>query len=152
MRKIYKNFINEEEANKLIKDKGTRIPLLDTHVAKRDVFRNNFIVEKIIKKLKVDFNFEVKDKSYWSIESKQSGHKWHKDTGSNNHMMWCQVGVSLLLQDGDGGGETYYADDDKETNKIKSNRKLYDLVAHTSDEWHMVTPHTGERVVFLMFI
>ena len=143
MRKIYKNFITKEEADNQISIGRCRNSIINT---------DNKLISDIVNKLREDFDFEVEEKSYWSIESRSRGHKWHRDTGSNNHMTWCQVGVSILLKDGSSGGETYYADDDKETNKIKSNRELYDLIAHTSDEWHMVTPHKGNRYVLLMFI
>jgi hypothetical protein len=143
MRKIYKSFTDKKEVEDILKNRSGKLKLKSNQ---------NKFVKKILNKLKEDFEFTINRNSYYIVEQRQSGHNWHKDTGSNNHMTWCQVGVSILLKDGDSGGETYYADDDKETNKIKSNRKLYDLVAHTSDEWHMVTPHTGERVVFLMFI
>jgi hypothetical protein len=143
MRKIYKNFTNKQEAEDVIKNKSSRIKIKSNETQ---------FVKKVLNKLKEDFEFTVSGSSYYVVEQRQAGHGWHKDTGTSNHMPWCQVGISILLKDGDSGGETYYADDDKETNKIKSNRKLYDLVAHTSNEWHMVTPHTGDRVVFLMFI
>tara|TARA_R110001592_G_scaffold33581_5_gene116245 strand:- start:3324 stop:3773 length:450 start_codon:yes stop_codon:yes gene_type:complete len=149
MRKIYKNFLKEDEVNIITdfyKSKMGGGLTLKINNNKHEV------LDSIINKLKDDFLFEVKSQSYWRLESRQSGHPWHRDTGSNNQMPWCQVGVSILLKKGNSGGETYYADDDKETNKIKSNRKLYDLVAHTSDEWHMVTPHEGSRSVLLMFI
>ena len=143
MRKIYKSFTDKKEVEDILNNISGKLKIKNNQ---------NQFVEKILNKLKEDFEFKVKGNSYYVVERRPSGHGWHKDTGTGNHMPWCQVGVSILLKDGDSGGETYYADDDKETNKIKSNRKLYDLVAHTSDEWHMVTPHTGERVVFLMFI
>ena len=86
----------------------------------------------------------------------------HNDQGGytkdddNLHMEWCQVGVSILLSDESEftGGDTYYADIDfsNEENKIKSDRRQYDMCAHTSDSWHMVEPHGGTRTVLLMFI
>jgi hypothetical protein len=143
MRKIYRNFINKEEAKKQFDHREFKYSIKK---------HENELVSKIIEKLKEDFNFKIKDESYWRVEHRTKGHKWHKDTGSSNGMMWCQVGVSLILQDGNSGGETYYGKEKDDKNPIKSDRKLYDLVAHTSDEWHMVTPHQGKRIVFLMFI
>ena len=102
--------------------------------------------------LSEDFKFTVVYESYFYIDSSTSGHKWHVDTGTSNHMMWCDVGVSLLLKDSNSGGDTYYADNHEGLNKEKSDRRIYDLVAHTSDEWHMVDPNDGGRTVFLMFI
>lgn len=112
----------------------------------------NQIVEKVISRLKQDIDFVIKEKSYWRIETMPQGHGWHQDTGSNNHMVWCQVGVSILLNEAFTGGETYYAEDAGITNVTKQERKIGDLCAHSSDEWHMVTPHEGKRTVFLMFI
>tara|TARA_Y100000004_G_scaffold23875_1_gene24134 strand:+ start:1199 stop:1639 length:441 start_codon:yes stop_codon:yes gene_type:complete len=146
MRKIYHNFTNEEEVlGSLILEtkKGKHIKIKDTQ---------NKFVKNVITKLSEDFKFKIKDESYWLIEHRPRGHKWHKDTGSKNHMMWCEVGVSLMLKKANNGGETYYSDNGNINNPIKIERDLYDLVAHTSDEWHMVEKHQGERIVFLMFI
>jgi hypothetical protein len=143
MKKIYRNFITKEEADQQISIGRCR------HAVEE---KQNNIADKVINTISKDFDFEVKSKSYWSIEHRPRGHGWHLDTGSNNHMLWCQIGVSILLQDGKGGGDTYYGTCEDDINAIKSDRKLYDLVVHTSDEWHMVTPHEGNRFVFLMFI
>ena len=146
MRKIYHNFTNEKdiEDNLILNEKQ------NTHIKINET--NNDFVNKVINKLSEDFEFEVKEQSYWRIEHRPGGHKWHQDTGTRGHMAWCQVGVSLLLQDSSSGGQPFYGKlkDDKKPTKL--NRKVYDLVAHTSDEWHMVTPHKGRRIVFLMFI
>ena len=146
MKKIYRNFTNEKEIlDSLIleRSKGSNSKLKDT---------DNSFVNKVVSKLSEDFDFSIKKESYWLIEHRPKGHKWHKDTGSKNHMMWCEVGVSLLLKEADEGGKTYYAENGDTSNPIEINRSLYDLVAHTSDEWHMVEKHKGERIVFLMFI
>ena len=64
--------------------------------------------------------------------------------------MWCQVGCSILLTSNEEfeGGETFYNKEEP----VLAIRDKYDIVAHSSDEWHMVTPHTGNRVVLLLFI
>tara|TARA_R100000322_G_C5404624_1_gene182246 strand:- start:296 stop:799 length:504 start_codon:yes stop_codon:yes gene_type:complete len=153
MRKLYKNFLTKEEAESLIND---RIGYSATKKIKQV---DNPIIEKVINKLIEDFNCKIKDESYVNIETtRPTGHGWHLDTGRSEkipvgHMEWCQVGATLLLQEAeDGGGSTYYADDHKETNKVKVNRALYDLCAHTSDEWHMVEGTSGGRIVLLLFI
>tara|TARA_Y100000593_G_C4189928_1_gene276347 strand:+ start:305 stop:736 length:432 start_codon:yes stop_codon:yes gene_type:complete len=143
MRKIYRDFITKEEAEKQFNNREFKYFINKN---------KNELVDKIINKLKEDFNFKIKDESYWRVEHKTRGHKWHKDTGSSDQMIWCQVGVSLILQDGNSGGETFYGKEKDDKDPIKSDRKIYDLVAHTSDEWHMVNPHQGKRIVFLMFI
>jgi len=85
-------------------------------------------------------------------ETHKIGHKWHKDTGTDNHMSWCQVGLSVLLTNSFTGGLMYYADDDSGKNKTLVKRKVGDLCVHDSSEWHMVEPHEGKRTVLLIFI
>jgi hypothetical protein len=110
----------------------------------------NPTIIKIINILKEKFQFNIKPESYWRIEHNPKGHKWHVDTGDNNHMPWCQIGCSILLTSTKEfiGGETKY---NKEI-PITIIRDKFDLLAHTSDEWHMINPHTGNRVVLLLFI
>tara|TARA_R110002020_G_scaffold474561_1_gene706280 strand:+ start:67 stop:501 length:435 start_codon:yes stop_codon:yes gene_type:complete len=144
MRKKYSNFINEEEKENLISD---FFPLRNKLKS-----TNNNIINKILIKLQEDFEFKIKNESYFLIEQNSDGHKWHLDTGNHNHMPWCQIGVSMLLSEPNETGITYYAEDENGTNKIKINRNIFDLLAHTSDEWHMVTPNNNNRTVLLMFI
>ena len=140
MRKIYHSFITKEE-------------VISLESCKREVLgNNNKVLVKILNKLKKDFDFSVKKESYCLMEHMPGGHQWHRDVGVSNHMSWCEVGISILIKEPISGGNTYYADDDKETNKTKIERGLYDLIVHTSDEWHMVEPHKGKREVFLIFI
>lgn len=148
MRKIYRDFTNPKE---IIDTLGRMSPNGVHHKHGEEGFKNEFI-NRIINKLKEDFEFSLKSQSYWLLEHRPSGHKWHKDTGTSNHMMWCDVGISILFKEPDEGGDTWYGDDEMGTNAVKSDRKPFDLVAHTSDEWHMVEKHKGNRVVFLMFI
>ena len=141
MKKIYRNFITDEEVD--ILKKLSSVKLLESE---------NKVVKKILYQLEKDFKFTIKDESYYYTEKYPIGHPWHKDTGNNNHMSWCEVGVSILLEEPISGGNTYYADNVKGDNKIKSDRKLHDLIAHTSDVYHMIEPHVGSRNVFLIFI
>ena len=141
MKKIYRNFITEEEANTLKSLSSSKLLESDSE-----------IVEKILHQLEKDFNFTIREESYYYTEKYPIGHPWHKDTGNNSHMNWCEVGVSILLEEPISGGSTYYADNIKGDNKIKSDRKLHDLIAHTSDVYHMIEPHVGNRNVFLIFI
>jgi hypothetical protein len=143
MRLIEPDFLDQEEIAYLLKTPR------GLHKLKSS---SNPVVDKVVERLRRHFNFEINSNSYWRIEEKPDGHEWHKDTGSNDHMLWCQVGVSIVLTNNFTGGETFYADDAGETNVVKQNRKIGDLCAHTSTEWHMVTPHQGRRTVFLMFI
>ena len=144
MRKIYRNFINKKEVELLESDVNSLFNKINVG--------DNKIIDRILSQLKEDFDFNIKEQSYYLIEHIPKGHEWHRDTGINNHMSWCEVGISIVLQEPSSGGNTYYADDINGTNKVKSDRKIYDLVAHTSDEYHMVEPHEGDRRAFLMFI
>jgi len=137
MRKIYRNIITKEDVVKF----GS---------TKKKVLKNKSnIVSDIINILKKDFDFTIKKSSYCLVEHYPSGHDWHVDTGSNDHMKWCELGVSILLTEPTFGGDTYYKDGEE---IIKSDRGLYDMIAHTSDELHKVDSHEGYRSVFLMFI
>ena len=141
MRTLIKNAINKDDHGILPQATDGFIPLLS---------ETNPTILKIVSVLKEHFDFIIKPESYWRIEHNPGGHEWHVDTGTNNHMPWCQVGCSTLLTSNTQftGGETFYNKEEP----IKSERDLYDIVAHSSDEWHMVTPHTGNRVVLLLFI
>jgi hypothetical protein len=80
MRKIYKNFISEEEALSMSKGEVSKVKIIDT----KDEF-----IKKVLNKIKEDFDFTVNENSYYAIEHRPLGHGWHKDTGTSNHMMWC---------------------------------------------------------------
>ena len=150
MRKAYPDFLNKEEADKLLDiSLGTILPL---HPKFSKTDPNKEIIDKILNKLKEDFSFDIKNFSYYRTESKPEGHGWHIDTGNKGHMKWCEVGVSLLLQDGDTGGELQYKESENSESISKVEKKVYTLYAHTSNVYHMVTPHTGKRIALLMFI
>ena len=142
MRKIYRNFISNKdviELKKLKENKSIRI-----------LEEENYVVNKVIKQLQDDFDFEIKKESYYRLEpTADHGHEWHVDTGSSNHMMWCQVGCSIMLESSCDGGSTYYNIDGE---IIEVDRNVYDLIAHTSDVLHKVDPPKGHRLVFLIFI
>jgi hypothetical protein len=145
MRKLYKNFINENEVNELLSDKSlfsfNNINL-----------KYNNVISKILHTIQDDFNFVIKKESYYRLEKLGKGHGWHKDTGDTDQMTWCQIGVSLLLTDDFTGGDTWYADNENLENAIKIERQKYDLIVHDSNEWHKVDAHKGNRIVLLMFI
>tara|TARA_R100000655_G_C2931714_1_gene184128 strand:+ start:84 stop:653 length:570 start_codon:yes stop_codon:yes gene_type:complete len=189
MRKIYRNFITAEEAEKINSDLNRNAKyFLKRRLDKLEDLGWDYIT-KILDTIKQDFKFEINDYSYFKLECRELAHQWHKDTGSRNHMLWNQVGISLLIKEPKEGGETYYAKDnelfEKEygdifiskptvdskgnqrvkrttnavkeigasiTNRVKADRKLYDLVVHTCDQWHEVKKSSGGRCVLLMFI
>jgi len=109
----------------------------------------NNTIQKILSEISKDFDFAIKDESYWLIESRPSGHEWHKDTGSENHMQWCEVGCSMLLSGDFEGGKTLYREGE---DVVAVTRNTYELLVHTSDLEHKVEPSSGKRKVLLLFI
>lgn len=143
MRSKYINFLSEQDISHLYK---TLFLNEKYYVLKT----KNKIVDKIINKLAIDFDFEIKEQSYFKIEKTSGeGHDWHVDTGSSNHMAWCEVGCTVLLKGDYNGGETYYKEEDK---VVEVERAIGDLCAHSSDVEHKVNPTVGDRQVFLIFI
>ena len=143
MRKKYNNFLSKEDISYLYNTLtvGDKYYILNN---------KNKVVDKVINKLKLDFTFTIKEESYFKIEqTSQHGHDWHVDTGSNNHMMWWELGGTALLKADYQGGKTYYKEDDK---VVEVERNIGDLCAHSSDVEHKVGPTTGDRQVFLIFI
>lgn len=147
MRKLIKDFLNKEEIEEL-----SKIPVMGHTKASKAQGIPKKIIDKVIEETGVSLH----NKSNFFTFNRKSGNKWHQDTGlaklQRHRMLWCRIGISILLRDCDWGGELYYADDDKETNKVKLERGVGDLCFHSSDEWHMVTPHSGERLAFLAFL
>ena len=142
MRKIYRKCIGEAEV--------AMLKQLEINQSFGVLNEPNPIVDKIINKLLKDFSFEIKPQSYYKVEKTgDQGHGWHKDTGDNNHMMWCQVGCSIILESEKGTGKTFY---NIEEEIIEVDRDRLDLIAHTSDVLHKVDPPQGYRLVFLIFI
>ena len=138
-----RDFITPEEANSLAAITPKRGPI---HTLIHPT------ALRIIERLRKDFDFTVKNESFYSVESQPAGHNWHIDTGDTNQMLWCAVGASVLLTEGISGGLTYYSHNSKGENPELSNRRVGDILAHTSDEWHKVTPNGGGRAAFLLFI
>ena len=143
MRSKYKAFLTKEDISHLY----NTLTVGDKYYVLKE---KNKVVDKVINKLKIDFSFTVKDESYFKIEqTSKDGHDWHVDTGSSNHMMWCELGGTILLKADYQGGKTYYKEDGK---VIEVERDIGDLCAHSSDVEHKVDPTTGDRQVFLIFI
>jgi len=137
MRRLYRNALSENDINYL-KNSNVKFGRINKD--------KNPVVDKVLKLISSEFEFKVKDESYFRIEQTlESGHPWHVDTGSNNHMLWCQVGLSVILASDCEGGETEYEDG-------VVNRGVGDLIVHTSDVKHQVRPFKGYRLTFLMFI
>ena len=85
--------------------------------------------------------------TYIRVEKLDRGHDWHVDTGSNDHMKWCDYGCSVLLTDSEDAGFLEYKD-----GKIFYPEEHYcGLAIHSSDVEHR-TKHQGARITFLAFI
>jgi hypothetical protein len=139
----HKNFLSEDEISFLLKQKVNKQTKI-RHTTGR--------LKSILDRIQANFDPELllnSEKSYCRLETRPKGHKWHKDTGSKNHMTWCKVGSSILLSDPSTfrGGEVLF----KNGFKI---REYNTLICYPADYEHMVTPHsnlTGGRFVFLAF-
>lgn len=88
----------------------------------------------------------IEPPAYCRVEAKPDGHDWHVDTGDRGHMPWCHYSGSVLLTDGFTGGAFEFRDPSERY------RHHLSLLAYSSDNWHRVAPHEGERRVLLIFM
>lgn len=132
--------ITPDEASLLVEIRGH---------GKRKGFKNvhkHPVIEKvktIISSL-VEPNWE--NPSYIRIE-KGWNHKWHVDTGNNNHMPWCAYGGSVLLVNDEKAGFLEYRDG----TKLLPEDHYCSLAIHSSDVEHRVV-QDGNRITLLAFI
>lgn len=137
--RVYKpNFISESE----------RLNVLSMSKMKGKIFLKDAegVISSIFERIEKISNIKPSEEAYARIEHKTGGHGWHKDTGTTGSMKWCSFGCSILLSELHKfkGGEFYYRDG-KAVQETKS------LVMHSSDVEHLVTKHSGERIVLLFF-
>ncbi len=134
MRVFIKNVINKKDADTL-------------KPGKQDF--NNPIIKNILVKLEEFINKRTYNSpSYCVVEESEKGHDWHIDTGSMNHMQWCNYGVSILLRKSDNGIFKY-----KEPNKEYTQNEHYlNALVHSSDQWHKREDATKGRKILLMFL
>lgn len=85
--------------------------------------------------------------SYTRIEKHHKNHPWHVDTGSSNHMMWCDYGCSVLLTNTEDSGFLEYRDG----TKLLPEEHFCGLAIHSSDVEHQ-SEQGGGRIAFLAFI
>jgi len=159
VQKIYRDFISKEESDILLNTDEPRFSNIagvnhnHTLEPSDPLFTSpdfTKIVGDIISKLREYFTFKVTENSYYSLEEKPGGHPIHQDCHDQGRMF--NIGTSLILKDGSYGGDTYYCDDRNGTNARKIDRGIYDLVAHTWEQWHWISPSSGGRQSFLLFI
>ena len=135
MRHLVKNIISKKDAKILC--------TLNT------IDFNNSIIKNIISKLEnIIGRVSLNKPSYLKIETSKNGHDWHKDTGTNNHMSWCNYGVSILLKKTNNSLFRYRNPKKKYTQE----EHYLNAILHSSDEWHMVEKPEKGRTVLLMFL
>jgi len=86
--------------------------------------------------------------AYCRVEKKADGHDWHQDTGDGDHMPWCRYSGSVLLSPPDmfsGGWFEFDA-------PAERHKHYLGLLVYTSDNWHRVTPHDGDRRALIIFL
>ena len=143
MKKIIPNIITVEEA-KIIIDNGMSIT-------------NNSFHHPVISKIENIIESELGEiewskPTYKRVEGKPGTfrglrHNWHVDTGSNGHMLWCDYGGSILLNDKDTSGFLEYRDG----TKILPKEHYCSLAIHSSDVEHRVYDK-GSRQTLLLFL
>ena len=137
MRKLVRNVLNKNEADKLI--------LLNNR--KRIDF--NFpIVNRIIKDC-INSSVTFSSPSYYKTETTGGEHDWHVDTGSHGHMKWCKYGISVLLSKPGQGGIFKYKNPSQE---FTQEEHYLSAIVHTSDEVHKREEANEDRTVLLIFL
>ena len=140
MRFIIDNIITQDDAEYILKNHPGRYEFSHPSIKK---------ITKEIGKALVGDDYTLDKPSYIRVECKQSEHDWHIDTGSTNHMPWCNYGVSILLTEPEEGGLFKYKEPYQE---ITQKEHYLNAIIHTSDEMHKRDACTGKRTVLLMFL
>jgi len=152
----YLGIVTPDEANNL-KDMGS--------LGRRRSDFSHELIQKVAKRYQSmvnDQEFILQSPSYWRVETRPKGHKWHFDgcklvSGEfeDNHMAWCQYGTTVLLSDPKQftGGRLFFEIDGEPT-EVKDhylNGVCYTAGKFNNPVRHMVEPHKGNRTVLLMF-
>ena len=139
MREFIPNVITPEEAA-LVVDEYINKNITDPEAVKGVIDKMKAAIEGVVKP-----NW---DPPTWTrVEKSRKGHGWHIDTGSNNHMMWCDFGCSILLTNTEDSGFLEYRDG----TKMLPEEHFCGLAIHSSDVEHRAE-QGGGRVAFLAFI
>ena len=136
MREFIPHVITPEEAKTLV-----------SSIKTKDNSKNSPIVDKIKGAIEEVINPNWDLPSYTRLQKHPKGHDWHMDTGSNNHMMWCDYGCSVLLTNTEDSGFLEYRDG----TKLLPEEHFCGLAIHSSDVEHR-SEQPGNRAVFLAFI
>ena len=134
------NIITPEEA-KVLRD----TPHLNTKESLEIIDEVKRVVDRTL------YHINWKSPSIIRVEQKPNGHPWHVDTGgdygSEGHMMWCDYGCSILLNDKDTSGFLEYRDG----TKILPKEHYCSLAMHSSDVEHRAYTD-GTRETLLCFV
>ena len=123
----------------------------------KKIYQFNNEAKKVFNLIQSNINIKLNDKkpSYWKIENDVAEHNWHYDTGSNDHMDWCEVSGIILLNDPNDfeGGELEFDDGKIYTGKNLKNK----ILIYTSKKKEKINKHrrkayTGQRNVMLFFL
>lgn len=136
------NIITPEEADLLKRDLNTNVKLY-----LGDPAFDHPVVKKIIGVINDTVEVNWNPPAYIRHESRIRNHGWHRDTGSNNHMLWCTYGSSVVLDPSEEAGYLEYRE---EGSKILAKDHYCGLAIHRSDVEHQ-TVHSGKRTTFLCF-
>ena len=148
------NIITEDEASELRTWK----------LNKRSNDFSNPIINKVANKYMevLNTNFELQHPSYWVVENKLIGHKWHYDGCKevegklvDNHMSWCKYGSSILVSNPEDfeGGELWFKEGDY-MEKVEDHYlsgAIYPAGKDMKPSLHLASYHKGKRKVLLMF-
>ena len=163
MKKLIPNVISKEESFILLNSDVSNVKWNKNHLIK-DVNRSdtNEVTSIVIKILEIINIPKISSKGYFRLESSYPEsaytHPWHVDTGSNNHMVWCKFGVSILLSEPTTfkGAELEY----KDGTIITKEKHYLSLAIHSSDVEHRLRwgaessdkEREGERRTLLFFL
>ena len=136
MREFIPHVITPEEAETLA-----------VSVVTKDYSNNDPIVDKIKKAIESVIKPNWEPPSLTRLERHHKSHDWHIDTGSNNHMLWCDYGCSVLLTNTEDSGLLEYRDG----KIILPEEHFCGLAIHSSDVEHR-TDQPGNRITFLAFV
>ena len=144
MRKFIPNIITPEDASYLVG--------LTTNKSYRDILKKNPVLDHpvlgdIRGRIEETVSGSWDSPAYSRIEFNAIPHKWHKDTGSNNHMSWCTYGCSVLLTNKEEAGYLEYRDG----HILYPDEHYCGLAIHSGDVEHR-TVHSGGRVTYLAFL
>ena len=140
MRALIKDIITKKQASYFLKNTFNKYNFDDSCLLK--------VINKCSSLF--DKKINLSKPSYWYVDSGKNGHNWHKDTGSNNHMLWCNYGISIGLSSPDKveGGIFEYKNPSA---VITPNEHFLSAIIHDNNQEHKVSK-SKNRSVLLLFL